>query len=124
MKYLQANEYNKVNVGLKAAPRLIRQKAAFGTELSDQAYELSRILVGLQDTYEMEQFQELRHAALIALVSSSPEIVSAYLINVYFTGDISIQQRLVLLSALGLGARELAGHEKIVSPLFSPCTNH
>ena len=118
MKYLQANDYTKVSVGLKTAPNLIRQKASFGTELSDQAHELARILVGLQDTFEMEQFQELRHAALIALVASSPEVVTSYLISVYFTGDISIQQRLVLLSALGIGARELAGHEKIVP---SPC---
>ena len=119
MKYLQANDYTKVNVGLKTAPNLIRQKAFFGTELSDQAHELARILVGLQDTFEMEQFQELRHAALIALVASSPEVVTSYLISVYFTGDISIQQRLVLLSALGIGARELAGHEKIVHSLYA-----
>jgi len=74
MKYLQANDYTKVNVGLKTAPNLIRQKASFGTELSDQAHELARILVGL---------------------------------------------RLVLLSALGIGARELAGHEEIVHPLYA-----
>jgi telomere length regulation protein len=116
MKYLQANDYTKVNVGLRTAPNLIRQKASFGTELSDQAHELARILVGLQDTYEMEQFQDLRHAALIALVASSPEVVVSYLISLYFTGDISIQQRLVLLSALGVGARELAGYGKIVYP--------
>ena len=114
MKYLQATEYTKVNVGLKTAPNLIRQKAAFGTELSDHAHDLARILVGLQDTYQMDDFQELRHAALIALVASAPETVASYLIGVYFTGDIAIQQRLVLLSALGIGARELAGLEKIV----------
>ena len=72
MKYLRADDYNKVHIGLKTAAKLIRQKATFGTELSDQAQDLARILVGLQDTYEMEQFQEMRQSALIALVASAP----------------------------------------------------
>jgi hypothetical protein len=113
---------------------LIRNKATFGTELSDQAHDLARILVGMQDTYEMETFQEMRQAAFISLVASAPEIVAAYLINIYFTGDLSIQQRCILLSALGIGARELAGLEKIVSclsfqtnlrnRLLSNCSRH
>lgn len=118
MKYLCADDYDKVYIGLKAAPNLIRQKATFGTELSNQAQDLARILVGLQDTYEMEQFQEMRQSALIALVASAPEIVAAYLIDIYFAGDISIQQRLILLSAMGIGARELAGLEKTVPHNF------
>ena len=73
----------------------------------------------MQDTYSMEQFQEMRQATLIALVAAAPEIVVSYLINAFFTGDISIQQRCILLSAIGIGARELAGLEKTVSPLFS-----
>jgi len=105
-------------MGLKSAPNLIRQKATFGTELSDHAYDLTRILVGMQDTFEMEEFQEMRQAALVALVASAPEVVVPYLIDVYFTGDLSLQQQLIILSALGLGARELAGLEKKVPPLL------
>jgi telomere length regulation protein len=119
MKYLRADDYDKVHIGLKNAPNLIRQKATFGTELSDQAQDLARILVGLQDTYEMEQFQEMRQSALIALVASAPEVVATYLIDVYFTGDISMQQRLIILSAMGTGARELAGLEKTVPYNFT-----
>ena len=114
MKYLQADNYDKVHLGLKSAPNLIRQKANFGTELSDQAHDLARIILGMQDTYEMEEFQEMRQAALIALVAAAPESVVSYLINVFFTGDISIQQRCILLSAIGIGGRELAGLEKTV----------
>ena len=115
MKYLQADNYTKVNVGLNTASNLIRRKAAFGTELSDHAHNLARILVGMQDTYDMEEFQEKRQAALSALVASAPEIVVSYLIDVFFTGDLSIQQQCILLSAMGIGARELAGLEKTVS---------
>lgn len=114
MKYLQSDKYEKVSVGLKTAPDLIRRKASFGTELSDQAVDLSRILVGLQDTFEMEKFQDMRQAALIALTASAAETVAPYLTNVFFTGDISIQQRCILLSALGIGARELGGLEQKV----------
>jgi telomere length regulation protein len=123
MKYLQADNFNKVNVGLKSAPNLVRQKATFGTELSDQAVDLARLLIGLQDTYDMERFQEMRQAALTALVVSAPETVASYLINIYFTGDISIQQRCILLSALGVGARELAGLEKLVISFQSSLTS-
>jgi telomere length regulation protein len=118
MKYLQGDVFTKVNVGLKTAPNLIRRKATFGTELSDQAHDLARILVGMQDTYEMEEFQEMRQASLIALVASASEHVVSYLIDVFFTGDLSIQQRCIILSAMGIGARELAGVEKTVSHNF------
>jgi len=118
MKCLQSDKYEKLHMGLKSAPNLIRQKATFGTELSDHAYDLTRILVGMQDTFEMEEFQEMRQAALVALVASAPEVVVPYLIDVYFTGDLSLQQQLIILSALGLGARELAGLEKKVPPLL------
>ena len=119
MKYLQTDNYNKLNIALKTGADLIRRKATFGTELSDQARELARILIGLQDSFEMKEFQEMRQAALIALVASAPENVAPYLIDVYFASDLSLQQRLILLSALGVGARELAGLEKSVESLLS-----
>jgi telomere length regulation protein len=111
---LRDDKYEKVNLGLKTAPTLIRQKARFGTELRDHAEDLARVLVVMQDTFQMEKFEEMRQAALIAVVASAPENVAPYLINTYFGGDLSIQQRCILLSALGIGARELAGLEKPV----------
>jgi len=68
----------------------------------------------------MENFQEMRQAALIALVASASDTVAPYLTDVFFTGDLSIQQRCVLLSALGIGARELAGLEqKVIASQFA-----
>jgi telomere length regulation protein len=112
---LQSDKYEQISLGLKSAPDLIRRKATFGTELSDHAVNLSRVLVSMQDTFEMENFQELRQGALIAVVASTPKEVLPYFVHVYFTGDMSLQQRLILLSVLGLGAREIAGLEKPVS---------
>jgi telomere length regulation protein len=113
MKYLRADDYEKIRIALKTGPNLIRHKATFGTELSSQAQDIARILVGMQDTFEMDDFQKMRHDVLIALIASAPDI-SPYLIEMYFSGDLSIQQRCILLSALGIGTRELAGLEKIV----------
>jgi telomere length regulation protein len=114
LKYLQSDKYEKLHMGLKSAPHLIRQKATFGTELTDQADELARVLTGMQDVFEMGEFQEMRLAGLVALVVAAPERVVGYVVETYFSGDLSIQQRLVLLSALGLGARELADLDKKV----------
>ena len=113
MKYLRADDYDKIHMGLRTGANLIRQKATFGSELSSQAQEIARILVGLQDNFEMKDFQTMRHEMLIALVACAPDVAS-YLIETYFSGDLSIQQRCILLSALGIGARELAGLEKTV----------
>jgi telomere length regulation protein len=68
----------------------------------------------MQDAFEMDEFQEMRLAGLVALVACAPEVVVGYVVETYFSGDLSIQQRLVLLSALGLGARELADLDKKV----------
>jgi telomere length regulation protein len=114
IKYLQAESYDKVLMGLKTAASLIRRKASFGTELSDHAINLAKILIGLHDTYAMENFQEMRQAALTALVASAPNEAVPYFIDVFFTGDVSMQQRCVLLSVMGIGARELAGLEQKV----------
>lgn len=120
LKYLQSDKYEKQHIALKTAPRLIRQKATFGTELTDQAGALARVLTGMQDAFEMDEFQEMRLAGLVALVACAPDVVG-YVVETYFSGDLSIQQRLVLLSALGLGARELADLDKKVPQSLRGC---
>jgi telomere length regulation protein len=108
-------------MALKSAPHLIRQKATFGTELTDHADQLARLLMGMQDSFDMEGFQEMRLAGLVAVVAGAPDVVE-YIVETFFSGDLSIQQRLILLSALGLGARDLADLDKKVRQmLFSGC---
>ena len=110
IKMLNNHEsYRHINIGLQTAATLIRRKATFGTELSDYAVNLTQILAGLTDNFDMTDFQALRQDALKALVVSCPLIVAPYLTRTFFTGDYSLQQRVVILSAIGLGARELSG---------------
>lgn len=98
-----------ISLALKTAPSLIRRKAAFGTELSDNVQTLVTILINLQEGMSDEYLQKLRLDALIACTVARPDLIGPSLADVYFRGDFSLSQRTTLLVAIGLSARELAG---------------
>jgi telomere length regulation protein len=106
-----SENYDKHSLALKSAATLIRRKTSFGKEVSDHALELASILVGLGDTFDMEDFLELRLQALIAVLVSSPAQMAPWFARQVFDGDYSLSQRTTVLSVLGLGARELAGYK-------------
>ncbi|KAG4305868.1 hypothetical protein PORY_000778 [Pneumocystis oryctolagi] len=103
--------YPKIYIALKTSPDLIRRKANFGTELSKEAITLARIISSMNDEFNMDRFIEMKQESMTALVAACPELVAPYFIEEYFTGDISIQQRYMILSSLALGAREISGIE-------------
>lgn len=109
--------YDRQQLSLGSAASLIRRKAAFGKELADHAVELTSHLAGIHDKYDMDNFQEMRMQALIALVVSLPTIVGPLLAKLFFEGDYSMGQRAGILSAIGMGARELAGFKDDDLPL-------
>ncbi|CAG8450639.1 17284_t:CDS:2 [Rhizophagus irregularis] len=97
--YLKASDDpDKLEVALKAAENLIREKSEFGMELDDHAVELARILIGLQNNFDLNRFEENRHAAMVALICGSPKIAKY-----------SLAEKYMILSVLSTGARELAG---------------
>ncbi|KAF2400397.1 hypothetical protein EJ06DRAFT_428657 [Trichodelitschia bisporula] len=104
-----SESYDRHYLSLSTAAPLIRRKTGFGKEISDHAEELTSLLVGLHDVFDLPDFAKLRQAALVALVVALPDIVGPYLVRSFFGGDYSLQQRNAILAALGLGARELAG---------------
>lgn len=105
---LRDASYPRLRAALHAAPALIRRKAAFGTELTHHALALARLLAALNDEFGLRGFVEHKLAALAALVAACPDPVAPYLVDEYFTGDISVQQRSMILSALAMGAHEIA----------------
>ncbi|CAK7208323.1 telomere binding protein [Sporothrix bragantina] len=110
--YLRDTEnYDKQKLALNTAPLLIRRKATFGTEVQQHALDLASILVGLQDAFEMDDFDRLRLKGMIALVVAQPKTVGPWYALTFFNGDYSLSQRASVLTALGLGARELAGFD-------------
>ncbi|CAN6665766.1 hypothetical protein TRVA0_037S00826 [Trichomonascus vanleenenianus] len=109
IEYCKSENYRKIKIGLENAASLIRRKANFGQEVELHAKALADLFVGIGDQFDMEGFNDMKLNALIALVSSSPKIVAPHMTKLLFTGDYSLQQRMVILSALSLGARDLAG---------------
>ncbi|KAM3065983.1 telomere binding protein, variant 2 [Clarireedia jacksonii] len=104
------DNYDRQKLALMTAPSLIRRKANFGTEVSSHAEEIATLLVGLQDKYEIENFQSLRQQGMIAILIALPEKMGPWFSKTFFDGDYSISQRASILTTLGLGARELGGH--------------
>lgn len=98
-------------LALENAASLIRRKSSFGKEVSDHAIELASIFTGLGDSFETENFQELRLQALIAVLLSNPGQMAPWFASQVFDGDYSLSQRVTILSTLGLGARDLAGYK-------------
>lgn len=104
--------YDRHTLALTHASSLIRRKASFGTEVTDNTHELASILTGLTDKWDFTNFQELRLQAMIAVLVAQPLEMGQWFSSSYFNGDYSISQRAAVLTTLGLGARELAGYGK------------
>ncbi|KAF8451513.1 telomere length regulation protein-domain-containing protein [Terfezia claveryi] len=103
------DNYEHQLLALTHAAPLIRRKAAFGTELTEHLHDLATSLAGLQDKFDIGGFQEMKIKALIALIVGKPVEMGRWIARAFFEGDFSIGGRAVLLTALGMGARELGG---------------
>lgn len=111
--YLRDSEnYDRQRLALTTAPILIRRKASYGTEIQEHAEELATLLVGVQDKYNMDDFAELRIQGMVAVFVAQPQKMGPWFSRTFFDGDYSLSQRASVLTVLGLGSRELAGHEK------------
>lgn len=104
--------FDRHKLALATASQLIRRKASFGSEVSENIEELATLLVGLSDKYEIERFQEMRLQGMIAVLLASPLRMGQWFSKTFYNGDYSVGQRASILTTLGLGARELAGFAK------------
>ncbi|KAF2634151.1 hypothetical protein P280DRAFT_464080 [Massarina eburnea CBS 473.64] len=101
--------YERHQLAIATAASLIRRKANFGSEVSDHIEELASILSGMHDNLDLDDFEEKRQQALIAILLAKPAEMAQYFARSFFSGDYSLSQRTAMLTTLGLGARELAG---------------
>ena len=104
--------YDRHTLALSTAADLIRRKTNFGTEVSDHIEELAMRLVGLKDSFELPEFQEMRLRGMIAVVVARPVEMGQWFANTLFNGDYSMSQRASILTALSMAARELAGYHE------------
>ncbi|RKP29821.1 hypothetical protein METBISCDRAFT_17706 [Metschnikowia bicuspidata] len=103
--------YEKRKIALQTAPYLLKQRKGFGLEVSFFVEHLLSQLTGLSNYYEEDLFEQQKLNAMIAVVVSAPECTS-HICHLLLTGDYSLQQRMCLLSAMALGARELRGYQR------------
>ena len=108
---LNADDFQTLDSAMRHATQLILLKTGLGTELSENAIDLARILTSLHNNFDILNFDQNRHLAMIALIMACPERLGTWLAQKYFTGDYSISQRCFILSALGLASRGLASYE-------------
>jgi telomere length regulation protein len=101
--------HDRLQLGIKHAAPLIRRKSNFGAEVKDHAEEIAMILCNLQDPFKTEDFNEQKLQAMIAVLISNVKNMAPWFSRQAFLGDYSIAQRGAILSALGLGGREVAG---------------
>lgn len=109
------DDLSTIETALRTAPSLIRRKATFGDELSSNVVRLSTSLLNLQDGMGDRELMQLRLDSLIACLVTQPSLIGPWISNMYFEGDFSLSQRAVLLTTIGLGARELAGYDDNMS---------
>ncbi|KAI9736903.1 MAG: telomere binding protein [Claussenomyces sp. TS43310] len=111
--YLRDTEnYDRQKLALSTSPSLIRRKTSFGTEVSAHAEELAKLFVGLQDKYDLDNFQDMRLQGMIAVILCKPLEMAPWFAKTFFDGDYSMSQRSSILTALSISARELAGYKE------------
>ncbi len=109
LSYLMSDDFDQVELALINGPELIRKKSNFGTEVSFYAQQLTSSIIGLEDKFDIENFNEYKLDWLKSLVYSSPKETIPHIINAFFHNDYSLQQRMIVLSGLTLGIRVLRG---------------
>lgn len=110
--FRDTENYDRQRLALSTASSLIRRKSGFGTEVKDHAEELATILMGLQDKYDIDDFNDLRLQGMISVLLCDPQRMAKWFARTFFDGDYSISQRVSVLSTISISARELGGFKE------------
>ncbi|KAH9826232.1 DNA replication checkpoint protein tel2 [Teratosphaeria destructans] len=112
---------NRFQLGIKHAAPLVRRKSTFGNEVKDHSEELLRTLCNLQDPFSTDNFDEFRLQAMIAVLLADIDTLAPWFSKQAFAGEYSLSQRCIMLAALGLAGRELAGlqNEDALNPAIT-----
>ena len=93
---------------LLKGPTLLHQKYRYGTEVHFYLEELLALLIGLDNHFDDKDFNELKLNNMVAVIVTNPSITT-FMFNLLLTGDYSLQQRVLILSATLMAARRLRG---------------
>ena len=102
------NAYEMRRKALLKGPTLLHQKYRYGTEVHFYLEELLALLIGLDNHFDDKDFNELKLNNMVAVIVTNPSITT-FMFNLLLTGDYSLQQRVLILSATLMAARQLRG---------------
>ncbi|XP_064079085.1 telomere length regulation protein TEL2 homolog isoform X2 [Macrobrachium nipponense] len=118
LDYLIEGEADKVEAALRVSEQVIRQEIK--KQDSDLAVEMAKVVLHLENKYDIEGFEDNRLNTLAALTSSHPMQCALYLGREFYERNYNIRQRLDILHALGHSAVELSGFGSGRSSDFTP----
>ena len=103
----EKNDWSPLKL-LKDTVKLIRQKKDFPTEVGFYSVSLLTNISALSNTFDEKGFEEWKVNAIVSILVICPEkIIDLY--HILFSNELSIQQRMIILTAASLSARELRG---------------
>lgn len=105
----ESTSAQKHKVALMHATKIILRKADYGQELATTSKELAQVLCGLRNNFGLNDFDQQKMNAMIALCVTAPETVSPLHAEYVTFGDYSLQERLIMLSSIALAALHLSG---------------
>ncbi|KAI5970805.1 TEL2 [Candida margitis] len=100
--------YEMRRVALIKGPTLLHRKFRHGNEVEFYSQDLLTNLVALENFYNDPDFDDLKLVNMVSVITTNPN-VTFYMFDLLLTGDYSLQQRMFILSATSLAARELRG---------------
>lgn len=109
------NGPSQLETALQELEPLVRTKPI---DLPDLAVPLTRELLRMQDTFEINRFDELRMASLVALAVHEPLSVGNCIINQMFGGDWGLSVRLDILQTIETASYELCGAKSFAAKNF------
>ncbi|SCU97986.1 LADA_0H09780g1_1 [Lachancea dasiensis] len=116
---LSKTRVNRVYL-LKTTVKLVRQKRDFIMEVEAYSAQLLAIISSLTNEFDEPEFQEWRLNAMNSILVTVPSRITD-LYQILFGQELSLQQRIAILSTVGLAARELRGLNDAV--IIKPETN-
>ncbi|XP_053351464.1 telomere length regulation protein TEL2 homolog [Clarias gariepinus] len=102
---MSSEDPERVELSLQAANGLLRRNISTTREVSVQ---FSKVLLHLEDRYNIAGFYTLRQKAMVALAVTDTQPVVEYLTTEFFSLNYSLRQRLDILEVLAVSAQELS----------------
>ncbi|KAF7708995.1 hypothetical protein HF521_018052 [Silurus meridionalis] len=102
---MTSDDPERVESSLQAADGLLRRNISTTREVSVQ---FSKVLLHLEDRYNITGFYTLRQNAMVSLVVTDTQPVVKYLTTEFYSLNYSLRQRLDILEVLAASAQELS----------------